>query len=145
MVSNMRANLSRRALLVASAAVMASEVRAATLFDDLGGRAGIAGIIDRLFVIALADPRIAAQFDNINVQRLKGRLAEYICQLAGGPCAYHGVSMAGAHRGLHLTDIHFNAMVEDLQAAMDQAGIAFRTQNRLIALLAPSHRDVVSR
>lgn len=29
--------------------------------------------------------------------------------------------------------------------AMDAQGIAFRTQNRLLALLAPMHREIVTR
>lgn len=37
----------------------------------------------------------------------------------------------------------FNALVEDLQVAMDKSGIPSRTQNKLLALLAPMQRIVV--
>ncbi|MDQ2763349.1 MAG: group 1 truncated hemoglobin, partial [Pseudomonadota bacterium] len=82
---------------------------------------------------------------DINVERLKGRIVELICQMSGGPCVFHGVSMRGAHAYLHLTDAHFNALVEDLQKAMDDCSVPFRTQNRLLALLAPMRRDMVTR
>jgi hemoglobin len=53
--------------------------------------------------------------------------------------------MSQAHKGLHLTNADFNALVEDLQSGMDKAGVPFATQNRLLARLAPMHRDVVTR
>lgn len=40
---------------------------------------------------------------------------------------------------------HFNALVEVLQSAMDAQGIPFAQQNRLLALLAPMHRDVITK
>ena len=39
----------------------------------------------------------------------------------------------------------FNALVEDLQIAMDRKGIPFRSQNKLLAVLAPMHREVITR
>jgi hemoglobin len=50
-----------------------------------------------------------------------------------------------AHKGLHLDEAQFNALVEGLQAAMDDCDVPFRTQNRLLAVLAPMERDVVTR
>ena len=93
---------------------------------------------------AVADPRTADKLDNIAIPRLKQRIVEQVCELTGGPCHFHGISMKGAHAYLHLHDRHFNAMVEDLQNAMDKAGVPFATQNRLLAILAPMHRDIVS-
>ena len=42
------------------------------------------------------------------------------------------------------TGADFNALVEVLQAAMDAQGIPYAAQNRLLALLAPMHRDVIT-
>ncbi len=53
--------------------------------------------------------------------------------------------MHDAHKGLHLDTRQFNILAEDLQLAMDRLEVPFSSQNRLIALLAPMHRDVVSR
>jgi hemoglobin len=39
----------------------------------------------------------------------------------------------------------FNALVEDLQLAMDDSEIPFATQNRLLAILAPMERDIVNK
>ena len=53
--------------------------------------------------------------------------------------------MSAAHKGLHLTNADFDALVEDLQDALDAAGVPFRVQNRLLARLAPMQKDVVTR
>ena len=52
--------------------------------------------------------------------------------------------MARVHSGLGLTSFHFNALVENFQKSMDDNNIPFRTQNRLLARLAPMHEDVTN-
>jgi hemoglobin len=138
----------RKLILAAAAALMFSTSFALAddpLFHDLGGRDGIATIVDDATVNFLADPRIKATFDNTNMDRFKGNLTDQLCVVAGGPCEYKGQSMHDAHKGLHLTNADFNALVEDLQAGMDKAGVPFATQNRLLARLAPMQHDVVTK
>lgn len=116
-----------------------------TLYDRLGQKAGIARVVDGAVALYLTDPRLKADFDNINPDWLRKRITDFICQLAGGPCEYKGRSMAASHKGLHVNQAKFNAVAEDLQAAMEQAGIPYWTQNRLMARLAPMQRDIVTR
>lgn len=116
-----------------------------TLFDDLGGKEGLTRIVDATVTLALADERIKKSFENTNIPRLKGLLYDQFCVLTGGPCEYKGRDMKKAHSSLHLTNMHFNALVEDLQIAMDREGVPFRTQNRFLAILAPMNHDVVTR
>ena len=80
-----------------------------------------------------------------NMDRVRAEFKVQFCQVAGGPCVYEGHDMAAAHKGLHLTNADFNAVVEDLQAAMDKCGIAFATQNRFLARLAPYQHQVVTK
>jgi hemoglobin len=49
------------------------------------------------------------------------------------------------HKGLHPTNANFNALVEDLQDAMDECAIAVPAQNRFLAGLAPMQHQVVTR
>jgi len=116
-----------------------------TLFADMGGQPGIDRIVEASVDNYLADPRIKAIFDESNMERLRAEFKVQFCQVAGGPCAYKGHDMTAAHKGLHLTNADFNAVVEDLQAAMDKCGVAFATQNRFLARLAPMQHQVVSR
>ncbi len=130
------------ALLGGPAASRAGEK---TLYDDLGGKAGITKIIDYSVTDYVNDPRISDQFDNINLDWLKAQFVLQFCELTGGPCRYRGQDMYAAHKGLNLDSAQFNAVVEDLQNAMDKTGVPFRTQNRLLALLAPMKQQIVTR
>lgn len=115
------------------------------LFADMGGQSGIDRIVEASVANYLADPRIKAIFDESNMERIRAEFKVQFCQVAGGPCAYKGHDMTAAHKGLHLTNADFNAVVEDLQAAMDACGVPFATQNRFLARLAPMQHQVVTR
>lgn len=116
-----------------------------TLFADMGGQAGIDRIVDASVDNYLSDDRIKAIFDESNIDRLRAEFKVQFCQVAGGPCDYKGHDMTAAHKGLHLTNANFNAVVEDLQDAMDGIGLPSATQNRFLARLAPMQHQVVSR
>ena len=116
-----------------------------TLFADMGGQPGIDAIVEASVANYLADDRIKAIFDDSNMDRIRAEFKIQFCQVAGGPCVYQGHDMTEAHRGLHLTNADFNAVVEDLQAAMDKAAIPFTVQNRFLARLAPMQHQVVSK
>ncbi len=116
-----------------------------TLYLRLGGKTGVAHIVAESVSLWMADPRVASDFGNINPDHLKMRLEEQICQITGGPCVYRGRPMKAAHAALNLTQAKFNAVAEDVQTAMDHAGIPYRTQNQLMALLAPMQRDIAVR
>lgn len=124
----------------------ATDAHTDPLYTDLGGHEGIQEIVDHAMVHYLSDDRIKDKFDNENIDRLKGMLTEYFCMIAGGPDNYKGNrDMGVVHRGLHLQSRDFNALVEDLQMALDESDIPFATQNRLLARLAPMHDAVVTR
>lgn len=116
----------------------------ATLYEDLGGNDGLTRIIGRTIDAAAIDPRIAEKLSNANLTRLKRVIVQHICSVTDGGCAYNR-SMRGTHVQLELTRMHFNALVEVLQDAMDAEGIPFRTQNRLLARLAPMEREIVTK
>ena len=116
-----------------------------TLYADMGGKAGIDRMVDEVEKVYLADPRIKDIFDESNMERLNVMLKDHFCMVAGGPCTYAGHSMEAAHKGLHLKNMDFNALVEDLQVAMDKCDIPFATQNRFLARLAPMQHQVVTR
>jgi len=132
------------AVLMLAAALQALPARAGTLYADLGERPGLTRIVDGMLDRALLDARIKDKFEDANIERLHGLLMLHFCVVTGGPCRYPGRDMKTAHADLGLTPRHFNVIVEKLQDSMDAEGVPFWTQNRLLALLAPMHRDIVS-
>jgi hemoglobin len=113
------------------------------LYRALGQRQGIEQLVTRLLYNIAADARIADQFRDANVERLRAKLVEQICVLSGGPCVYSGDTMVDSHAGKNITDAHFNALVEDLINAMESQRVPIAAQNQLLALLAPMHSDIV--
>jgi hemoglobin len=117
----------------------------AALVADFGGREGIRRIAIRTVDLSEADPRIAEIFAAHDMVRLKRTLDEQFCYLLGAGCDYTGRDMRAAHAGLGATKADLNALVENLQIAMREAGVPFAAQNRLLAKLAPMSKDVVER
>jgi hemoglobin len=114
------------------------------LYQALGGKENIQAFTDDFYDSLLKDARLAPFFDGINQKHLKRVLADYFCVVSGGPCVYDGVGMKESHAHLAITKGDFNALVEHLQRAMERAQVPFSTQNRLLARLAFSHRDIVT-
>jgi hemoglobin len=114
------------------------------LYKAFGEKAGLVTLMDDFMVRLLADPRTGPHFKPSNQQRVKEQLVDQLCALAGGPCVYKGADMKSAHANLDIKKSDFNALVEVLQQSMDAQGIPFRTQNQMLALLAPMHRDTIT-
>lgn len=115
------------------------------VFEDFGGEPGLTALMDEFMAVMLDDPRMRPFFENTDQPRIKRQLVEQFCAILGGGCAYSGRDMKSSHAGLGIDRADFNALVEDLQVAMDRKGVPFRSQNKLLAILAPMHREVITR
>jgi len=136
----------RKFLGLAAALLLSAPARADdTLYADMGGKAGMDHLVEVSVDKYLADPRIKDIFSESNMDRIRAELKDQFCMIADGPCAYTGHSMEATHKGLHLTNANFNALVEDLQDAMAECDIGFATQNWFLARLAPMQHQVVTK
>jgi hemoglobin len=108
-----------------------------------GGYAGLMKINLDLVARLKSNKLIGSLFQDTDAQRLAGLLADQFCELLGGGCKYEGVDMKSSHQGMGIKTHHFNALAEELQLAMDAAGVSQAEQFRLIAKLAPIRRDIV--
>lgn len=113
------------------------------LFKAFGGHDGLVRITDDLFVNIAADPRINGFFEAKKIPHIKAMLVEQFCQILNGGCTYTGKDMTTSHAKLGIHEGDFNALVEDLQKAMDKNHVPFSAQNQLLAALAPQHRAIV--
>ncbi len=115
------------------------------LFKEFGEKAGLTKIMDDFMVNLLADPRTQPFFEKADQKRIKEQLVDQFCFILNGPCEYKGAKMKPMHAELGIKRENFNALVEQLQLAMDKNNVPFRAQNKLLAVLAPMHRDIVTR
>ena len=115
------------------------------VFEDFGGMPGMTALMDDFMAIMLEDARLRPFFENTDQVRIKRQLAEQFCAILGGGCTYSGRDMKSSHAAFAIDRADFNALVEALQVAMNRKGIPFRSQNKLLAVLAPMHREVITR
>lgn len=115
------------------------------VFADFGGMPGLTALMEDFMAVMLEDPRLRPFFANTDQPRIKRQLAEQFCAILGGGCVYSGRDMKTTHAAFAIDRGNFNALVEDLQVAMDRKRIPFRSQNKLLAVLAPMHREAVTR
>lgn len=118
---------------------------AGILQQDFGGKEGLAAIVETFMANMMLDPRTQPFFANVDRERVKRELTEQFCVILGGDCVYSGRDMRTTHTGLKIDRNNFNALVEDLQRAMDTHKVPFRSQNKLLAVLAPMHREAVTK
>jgi len=139
-------------LVLLGAALLAGPVQAQTahapaddaLYQQLGAKPGLVTLMDDFMQRLLADPRMNPFFKDVDQVHVKAQLVDQFCEVSGGPCKLKGPDMKRAHAGMDITRSNFNALVEVLQQSMDAQGIPFGAQNRLLAKLAPMHRDIVN-
>lgn len=131
--------------VISDANAGATPIKSDRLMAAFNGREGLARIADVTIDRCVGDPRIAEIFKNHDLVRIKRTLAEQFCYLLGGGCTYTGRDMTSSHKDLGIQTADFNALVENLQFAMDAEGVPFAAQNRLLAKLAPMKRMTVTR
>jgi hemoglobin len=131
------------ALLFGAAGSLCSASASSSLYERMGGQTVVVAVVNDTLDRVVADPRLKRSFEDSNITRIKQKLAEQICQLAGGGCQYSGDPMRETHAGHHISQAEFYGMVELLRDSLRRHHVGLRERNELLALLAPMERDVV--
>ncbi|MEJ0098232.1 MAG: group 1 truncated hemoglobin [Pseudomonadota bacterium] len=141
--------LINRLMLIALMAVapalhaVAAEPPPGSLYARMGGEVVVKKLVNVTIDDVTADHHLKRSFKDTNLQRIKDKLVEQICFLAGGACTYTGDPMREVHAGHQISESEFYGMVEVLRQNMIDLHIGLAERNELLALLAPMKRDVV--
>jgi len=119
-----------------------SDPRLLPVYKQFGELAGLTALMDDFMAQLLADKRTRPFFEQADQAMIKKHLTEQFCVILGGPCTYTGRDMKTVHAELGIHRSEFNALVEDLQIAMNKRHVPYHAQNKLLAKLAPLHRDI---
>ncbi len=133
------------ALTVGACATMQAEPEP-SLYKRLGGRDGIALVVDDFVANLVADARVNARFKGLQppaVFKLKSNLSDQICDATGGPCSYLGRDMKTTHKGMKVTDAEWSATVENLSKALDKHRVGAKEKSELLGLLSPMRAEIV--
>jgi hemoglobin len=121
-----------------------------TLYKSLGGKKAITAVVDDFVGRVAADNRINSFFkatasDPKRLATFKKNLVDQICEAAGGPCKYKGKDMKAAHAGMGIASADFDALVQDLVAALDKFMVKDGDKQALLGVLGPMKNDIVEK
>ncbi|MEQ1859129.1 MAG: group 1 truncated hemoglobin [Chthoniobacteraceae bacterium] len=120
--------------------------RAASLYQQLGGKAAIEAAVELFYVKVLADSRVNSYFKDINMTRQKKKQKEFLSMALGAPTKYTGADLRTAHRELPgLNDTHFNAIAEHLQATLAELKVDKALIDKTLAIVETTRADVLNR
>lgn len=107
------------------------------LFARLGGRDGIAKIVHQTLANHLANPAVKTRFEHAAMTRdeMEQGATEFFCTGLSGVETYEGRPLDVAHAGMNISDAEFNAVIDDILAALDAQGVADLEQAEVLRIL----------
>jgi hemoglobin len=121
----------------------ASSAGGPSLYDRLGRRPGI-DVVMHTFVGNIGrDKRVNVRFMFVDMDVLQAHLTDQICAASGGPCTYAGRAMKPLHAPMHVRAEEFDALGEDLVAALRTHAVPERETKELLAIVASTRADIV--
>lgn len=114
-----------------------------SLYERLGRRPGIDTVVHTFVGNIGRDKRINVRFMFVDMDVLQAHLTDQICAASGGPCAYAGRAMKPLHAPMHVRPAEFDAMGEDLVAALKTHAVPERETQELLAIIVSTRADIV--
>lgn len=117
---------------------------AATLYDRLGRRDGIARITRELIKNHLANPLVNSRYGQIkDMDRVERNVIDFFCAGSGGPETYAGRDMLSTHRGMNVSEQEFVTVIDDAMAALQTCGVDVPVRNEVLAVLWSMKGEVI--
>lgn len=126
-----------------------------SLYVRLGGYDAIYAFAGAVLRKTMAHPAIGHIWSHMSESTfLKEYInfVDFLCEKWGGSTRYRGRDMVTAHRGMGLTEVHWQAVFECLDECYDDFGVPDDIREEVTAFLAqfkpaiigvPSYRDIV--
>lgn len=119
-----------------------------SLFERLGGTAGISALVEDIVALHMENPVISARFrpyldtpDQLAIT--KRHLCAFLESGVGGSAVYEGRTMRSAHRGMNISIEEYVAALDDILAAMKKNCLDEATQNEILAIAYSLKGDIV--
>jgi hemoglobin len=114
-----------------------------SLYERLGRRPGIDAVMHTFVGNVGRDKRINVRFMFVDMDVLQSHLTDQVCAASGGPCPYTGRAMKPLHAPMHVRAAEFDAMGEDMIAALKTHAVPERETKELLAIIASTRDDIV--
>lgn len=119
------------------------------LFEKIGGAPAVDAAVDLFYKKVLADDRINYFFEGVDMTAQAGHQKAFLTFAFGGSPSYPGKGMREAHKRLveeqGLSDEHFDAVIENLGAAMLELGVPEKLVGEAAAIAETVRADVLNK
>jgi hemoglobin len=115
-----------------------------SLFERLGGEAGLIRLIDALYERILADEYLGEYFMGVTIERLKAAQLGFLRQAFGDGTPYRGVPLREAHKDQLVTEHAFDQFIDLFVALAAEAGVDDTTQADAGAALRAQRANVIT-
>jgi hemoglobin len=119
--------------------------REKSLYHRLGGKAAVEAAVDKFYVKVLADKRINHFFEDINMTTQHRKQKAFLSAAFGSPVAWKGKDMRRAHEDMTLTEVHFNAVAENLQKTLEEMKVPQPLISEVMTIAASTKDAVLNR
>ena len=119
----------------------------ASLFERIGGRAGLERIVPDVVQLHLENPICGERFRAAKKSPTElTRLAvEFFATGLSGLATYDGLSMPEAHAGMGITDVEYVAVLDDILAALQRHNVGQQEQAELLFIAYGMKSEIIAK
>jgi truncated hemoglobin YjbI len=120
-----------------------------TLWDRLGGEAGVTKIVDDTVNAAAADPKVdffrhgKYKLDGAHIAKMKREIVEQVSENTGGPLKYSGPDMKKVHKGMGITNEQFDAVAGHLKKALEKNNVSSQDAATVLAAINTYRTQII--
>lgn len=122
-------------LLCFSLSSFAEEAKGPTLFERMGGEKVARQIVADTWANHTSNPIVKNRFKHSDGAYVKQKVYEIFAMATGADVKYTGKTMEDTHATMNISEAEFNAVVDDVMAALAKNNIAQQEQNEVLAIL----------
>lgn len=119
-------------------------VESQSLYDRLGGEAGVSRLLVTFYSLVLGDPELKPFFEKSPMQKLLRMQHELFGAAVGGPHQYSGADLAKVHAGRGITPRHFHLFRQHLLTTLQESGADAEDIREVVRAISKYQKDVVS-
>lgn len=116
-----------------------------SLYERIGGEPKARAIVEDIWNNHSANPIVKERFANSDPKYVKQLVFEIFAAATGATdVEYTGKDMKSAHAGMNISEMEFNAVVDDVLKACESNGLSQDEQNEILAILWSVRKDIVN-
>ncbi len=119
-----------------------------SVYEQLGGDAGINAAVDIFYRKVLADKYVARFFEGVDMEKQSAKQKAFLTMVTGGPNNYTGKDMREGHRHLvkmGLDDTHVDHILCHLRSTLAELGVSQELIDTVISVADSVRDDVLDR